>query len=107
MKTVDKSNTIEDYVTRFEMDSFLNQDLLDALEHFQFPIYSHIYMEQDVQHYLYFLVEGQVLCSHYRLDGELAVFAISKPLTVIGEFEIFRQEAIGLSAVERIWSICH
>jgi CRP-like cAMP-binding protein len=76
------------------MTRFLNEDLLDHLQLFHFPIYSHVYMEQDEQHYLYFLVEGQVQCSHYHLNGKQAVFALSKPFAAIGDIEILSDERV-------------
>lgn len=88
MRIASAETTIQHYVDKFGMTRFLNEDLLDHLQLFHFPIYSDIYVEQDEQHYLYFLVEGQVQCSHYHLNGKLAVIAVSKPFTAIGDFEI-------------------
>jgi CRP-like cAMP-binding protein len=88
MRITSAEKTIQDYVAQFGMTRFLNEDLLDHLQLFHFPLYSHIYIEQDEQHYLYFLVEGQVQCSHYHLNGKLAVIALLKPFAAIGDFEI-------------------
>ena len=69
-------------------------NLLRHLQIFHFPAYRHIYIEGNEQHYLYFLVEGQVQCSHYHLNGKLAVFAVSKPFCAIGDFEILSDEPL-------------
>lgn len=94
MRVMSAESRIENYVVQFEMDKFLNEDLLRNLELFQFPIYSHVYVEEDEQHYLYFLVEGQVQCSHYQLNGNLAVFALSNPFSAIGDLEILTSERV-------------
>lgn len=86
--------TIQHYVALFEMAHFLNNDLLRHLHLFRFPAYSHVYTEQDEQHYLYFLVEGEVQCSHYHWSGKLAVIALSKPFTVIGDVEILSEQSV-------------
>lgn len=94
MRSISTTADIQDYVSRFEMDSFLNDDLLKQLQVFHFPAYSTVFIEQDEQHYLYFLVEGQVQCHHYHLNGKLAVFALSNPFTAIGDLEILNKEPV-------------
>lgn len=88
MRITSAEKTIQHYVTQYGMTRFLNENLLDHLQLFHFPVYSHVYLAQDEQHYLYFLVEGEVQCSHYHLNGKLAVFAVSKPFAAIGDIEI-------------------
>ncbi len=88
MRVANAEQTIEHYISKFEMARFLNDDLLAHLRLFHFPPYSHVYVEEDEQHYLYFLVEGQVQCNHYHLNGKLAVIALSKPFAAIGDMEI-------------------
>lgn len=79
---------IQQYVAQYNMDHFLNDDLLSHLKLFRFPAYSNIFFAQDEQHVLYFLVEGQLQCSHYHLNGKLAVIALSTPFAAIGDLEI-------------------
>lgn len=88
MRVKNAEKTIQDYVEQFGMTRFLNENLLDHLHLFHFPAYSSVYIEQDEQHYLYFLVEGQVQCSHYHPSGKLAVIALSEPFAAIGDLEI-------------------
>lgn len=92
LTTID--NPIKHYVAKYALDSVLNDHLLRALQIFQFSIYSHICVEGAEQHYLYFLVEGQVQCSHYHLNGKLAVIALSNPLEAIGDLEIFDERLL-------------
>jgi CRP-like cAMP-binding protein len=86
--------TIREYVDRFEMARFLNADMLRHLQLFCFPAYANVYVEEDEQHYLYFLVEGQVQCSHYHLNGRLAVIALTNPFAAIGDFEILSEARV-------------
>lgn len=88
MRVANAEKTIQRYVAQFGLTRFLNENLLDHLQLFHFPVYSPIYIEQDEQHYLYFLVEGQVQCSHYHPNGKLAVIALSEPFAAIGDLEI-------------------
>ena len=88
MRGVRSETAIQHYVSAFDMASFLNDDLLMSLQHFHFPAYTNIFIEQDEQHFLYFLVEGRVQCSHYHTNGKLAVFALSRPFAAIGDLEI-------------------
>ncbi|MEL6524983.1 MAG: Crp/Fnr family transcriptional regulator, partial [Chloroflexota bacterium] len=81
------------------MASFLNQPLLDALRLFEFAYDSHIYIEETEQDYLYFLVDGQVQCSHYHANGKLAVIAFSEPFTTLGEMEIFADATLKTDVV--------
>ncbi len=94
MRVIRSETTIEQYITRFGMTRFLNDDLLRHLQPFHFPAYSNIYIEQDEQHYFYFLVKGQVQCSHYHLNGKLAVIALSEPFAAIGDMEILSAEPV-------------
>lgn len=94
MTIANAEKTIQHYVDKFEMADFLNDDLLSYLQRFHFPAYSHIYIEQDEQDYLHFLVEGQVQCHHYHPNGRLAVFAIMKPFAAVGDLEILNKERV-------------
>jgi len=86
------AKTLEDYIVQYDMRSFLNDTLLENLKIVQFPIYSTVCVEGAKQHHLYFLVEGQVQCSHYHLNGKLAVIALSNPFESIGDLEILDEE---------------
>ena len=88
MRVLQSDETIQRYVEKYDMASFLNSELLRHLQLFSFQTTANVYREQDQQHYLYFLVEGSVQCSHYHLNGQAAVFALSSPFTVIGDLEI-------------------
>jgi CRP/FNR family transcriptional regulator, putaive post-exponential-phase nitrogen-starvation regulator len=94
MRVMQSDKTIQHYVATFDMTRFLNDDLLHHLQLFHFPAYTNIYNEQDEQHYLYFLVEGTVQCSHYHLNGKLAVVALSSPFAAIGDLEILSEERV-------------
>jgi CRP/FNR family transcriptional regulator, putaive post-exponential-phase nitrogen-starvation regulator len=94
MRVMQSEATIQSYVSRFGMASFLNDDLLRQLELFHFSAYSNVYVEEDEQHYLYFLIEGQVQCNHYHLNGNLAVIALSEPFCAIGDLEILSRERV-------------
>lgn len=99
MRVADAQATIQHYVEKFKMADFLNDDLLAQLQLFQFPIYANIFMEQDEQHYLYFLVEGTLQCSHYHLNGKLVVFALSNPFSAIGDLEILDDELLNSNVI--------
>ena len=94
MRVARSEETIEHYVCRFDMMRFLNEAMLGHLQIFRFPAYTNIYIEQDEQHFLYFLVEGQVQCHHYHLNGKLAVSALSTPFAAIGDLEILSEERV-------------
>jgi len=94
VETQPKEREIEHYVAQFDMERFLNDHLLSRLQRYRFPAYTHIFREEDEQHHLYFLVEGQLQCSHYHLNGKLAVFAVSNPFAAIGDMEILTDEPI-------------
>jgi CRP-like cAMP-binding protein len=94
MRITKSEKTVQYYVDRFEMATFLNDRLLDALRPFHFPAYASIYIEQDEQHFLYFLVEGQVQCNHYHPNGKLAVFAVVTPFAAIGDIEILHNDPV-------------
>ena len=94
MRIMKAEAAIQRYIDQFDMAGFLNKDLIDQLQLFHFPAYSNVYIEQDEQHTLYFLVDGQVQCSHYHLNGKLAVFALCDPFAAIGDVEILSEERI-------------
>ncbi len=94
MYSVRSGEAIDRHIAEFNMADFLNDHLLAHLSLFHFPAFSHVYTEQDEQHYLYFLVRGQVQCSHYHLNGKLAVFALSTPFAAIGDLEILTDERV-------------
>ena len=94
MPRVYSQDAIQHYVSRFEMASFLNEDLLENLQLFHFPAYSNVYIASAEQEFLYFLVEGQVQCNHYHLNGKLAVIAVCEPFLAIGDIEILSDERL-------------
>ena len=94
MRVAQSMDEIRHYVTKFEMASFLNDDLLRRLQLFHFPAYSTVFIEQDEAHYIYFLVKGQVQCYHYHLNGKLAVIAVSEPFSAIGDLEILNEAPV-------------
>ncbi len=94
MRITKPEKPIQHYISTFDMTRFLNDDLLNNLRIFHFPAYSNVYIEEAEQYMLYFLVEGQVQCSHYHLNGKLAVIALSNPFEVIGEIEIFNEDRL-------------
>lgn len=99
MRITSSEQTIQSYVSQFDMASFLNDDLLDHLELFRFPAYTNIMFEQDEPYYLYFLVEGQVQCSHFHPNGKLAVIDLSIPFTAIGDMEILSEERVRANVI--------
>lgn len=99
MRVRQSTHTIEHYVRKYQMDRFLSANLLRHLELFEFPPYTNIYTQQAEQHYFYFLVAGAVHCSHYHTNGKLAVFALSRPFTAIGDVEILSQEPVRSNVV--------
>lgn len=99
MRITEAEETIQGYIPAFGMANFLNEDLLKALQLFHFSAYSNIYIEEDEQHFLYFLIKGQVQCNHYHLNGKLAVFALSKPFCVIGDLEILSEKRLNSNVI--------
>lgn len=94
MRVQHAEEELQHYIVRYNMVNFLNDDLLRHLQLFRFPAYSNIYLEQDEQQVLYFLVEGQVQCSHYHANGKLAVLALTNPFAAIGDVEIFNTTTV-------------
>ena len=74
------------------MERFLNEELLQSLRLFTFPAYTTVLLEHTEPHFLYFLVEGQVQCSHYHMNGKLAVIALSTPFAAIGDVEVLGEK---------------
>ncbi|HRL14457.1 MAG TPA: Crp/Fnr family transcriptional regulator [Aggregatilineales bacterium] len=99
MRIAQSDEIIQKYVAQYEMQRFLNRDLLRSLQLFQFPPMANVYYEQDEQHYLHFLVEGAVQCGHYQLNGRVAVFALSTPFTALGDLEILSDEPVWSSVI--------
>ncbi|MEQ8676009.1 MAG: helix-turn-helix domain-containing protein [Aggregatilineales bacterium] len=99
MHVAHSDKTIQQYVSQFEMARFLNENLLRYLQLFHFRPYTNVYIEEEEQHVLYFLVEGQVQCNHYHLNGKLAVFAVSEPFAAIGDLEILSTETINSNVI--------
>lgn len=90
---------IRRYVEQYDMARFLNRDLLLHLRLFRFPASTNVYREQNTQQYLYFLVDGAVQCSHYQVNGRVAIFALSTPFAAIGDLEILTDEAVWSNVV--------
>lgn len=99
MQAANTNTLIEQYVEHYKMSQFLNDAMLNELRLFEFETYHNVYIAQDEQHYLYFLVEGQVQCSHYHQNGKLAVIALSNPFSAIGDLEIMGKEPVHSNVV--------
>lgn len=94
MRVKDASSIIHSYIQQYKMADFLNEALLSHLELMKFPAYANVYWEEEEQRYFYFLVEGQLQCYHYHLNGKLGVFAVSDPFMAIGDIEILNNEPV-------------
>ena len=92
MKIVNRDETIQRYVSMYDMRRFLNDELLRDLQLFTFPAYATVLLEHTEPPFLYFLVEGQVQCSHYHMNGKLAVIALSTPFCAIGDLEVLSEK---------------
>ena len=99
MQRSQTDQAIRNYVELFQMERFLNAELLQRLQLFTFPAYANVYVERETMKYLYFLVEGQVQCSHYHVNGKLAVIALSEPFTAIGDLEVLSSERVGSNVI--------
>ncbi len=91
--------TIQQYIDRFEMTRFLSGTLIDHLRCFTFEAYSAVLTEQSSAKYLYFLVDGQLQCTHFHANGKAAVLALSEPFTAIGDLEVLTDRPIASSVV--------
>lgn len=90
---------IQQYISMFNISGFLNGELLGKLQLFQFPAYTNIYLEQDEQTFLFFLVKGQVQCTHYNMNGKPAVFALLNPFNAIGDIEIMSKKGMNSNVI--------
>ena len=99
MKIIRSEEAVQQYISMFDMTSFLNNDLLRNLQLFQFPAHTNIYIEQAEQSFLFFLVEGQVQCTHYHMNGKLVVVALLNPFTAIGDLEILSEERMNTNVI--------
>lgn len=99
MRITGSEKVVQKYISMFGMTSFLNDGLQKNLQLFQFPAYTNIYIEEAEQNFLFFLVEGQVQCTHYHMNGKLAVVALLNPFTVIGDLEILREEGMNSNVI--------
>lgn len=91
--------TVERYVRKFDMASFLNSALLESLRPFYYEAYETVIFEQSKIRYLYFLVDGQLRCAHYHPNGTLAVVALNTPLTVMGDVELLSNSSASTAVV--------
>ena len=99
MRVAQAEKTIQHYVEKYDMAAFLNDDMLRHLQLYRFEPYTHVYIEEDEQYNLYFLVEGQLQCNHYHMNGKLAVFALSTPFTAIGDLEILSDQPLNSNVI--------
>lgn len=83
-----RDREVQTYIEKFRMHAFLNDRLLSALRLFRFPRHASIFIAQAQPTFLYFLVKGQLQCTHFHMNGKPAVIALSDPITAIGDLEI-------------------
>ncbi len=99
MRVPNSEKTIQHYISAFNMTSFLNDDLLSSLQLYHFPAHTYIYIEQDKQHFFYFLVKGEMQCNHYHSNGKLSVIALYKPFSGMGAFEILSEDRLKCNVI--------
>ena len=80
--------TIDYYTDKYSLKNILNSVLIENMKMYRFESYKTIFPEQKEIPMFYLLVEGELRCAHYNANGTLAVVAISKPLTALGDVEI-------------------
>lgn len=87
-------NEISRFVAFFRMERFLNGELIRNLGIRRYQPFQTVLSQDDTTEYLHFLVEGQVQCIHYHMNGKIAVLALSEPFTAIGDLEILSDRPI-------------
>ncbi len=94
-----RNREVQSYIEKYEMDAFLNRNLLAALRLFRFPKHASIFIEQAEPTYLYFLVQGQLQCTHFHMNGKPAVIALTEPFAAIGDLEIMNNVPVYSSVI--------
>lgn len=89
----------EDYIKQFRLSDHLNNDLIRCLTMFRFDAQRELFVQDSELMFLYWLVSGSVQVNHIHDNGKLAVLAIVKPLSIIGDLEIFSFETIKRNVV--------
>jgi CRP-like cAMP-binding protein len=89
----------DQYIEQFRLWDHLNGELLQCLKLFRFEPQHELFVQSLEQAFVYWLVSGSAQVNHYHTNGKLSVLAILKPLSIIGDLEIFTFDRIKTNVV--------
>lgn len=81
------------YIDHFHLADHLNPDLLRRLHVFQYPTGTAIFAQSGEQQMLYWLVAGKLQVNILHPNGKYSVLAFLTPLAMVGDLELFGDEA--------------
>ncbi len=104
---MNKNHTIiKELIKVHSLDKSLNHKLLDHLELFSFKKNQEIYSQNEIQNFLYFLVNGRLQVNMYHRNGKVSVLAFLEPVSMIGDLEIFDFEVVKYNVTTITESLC-
>src|SRR3954468_21694621 len=92
-----KSTSLAEYVERFQLADYLNDDLLRCLQLYRLEAERELNLDDPALARLYFLVAGSVYVGYDYLDGTRSTIGVLTPLSLIGELDLFVEPNLRLN----------
>ncbi|MGV8983001.1 cyclic nucleotide-binding domain-containing protein [Clostridium sp.] len=87
MKHINNQTELDNYVEKYNIESFFGIDMKKYMELHLFEKGSHIVKTDEPINYFYFFVEGKVKVYTILKNGKSLLFRLYKPLNIIGDVE--------------------
>ena len=85
MKKIDDTARLSNYIDTFDLQSYMDNDLLAMATLHSFEKEEHLIRTGTPSEYLYFLVEGTVMVYSFSSDTQTICIDYAKPAAPLGE----------------------
>lgn len=91
MIRIDDSALLKKYYEKYELEKIFTEDLFDQLVLMKYRRQENLCEEQEVMHYMMFIVEGRIKVFRTLANGKSLLLNFYEPLSIIGEVELIKE----------------
>ncbi|EKY23290.1 cyclic nucleotide-binding domain-containing protein [Clostridium celatum] len=106
MKKLNNQALLNSYITKYQLNKYLNKNLLESLEIYTFDKNEYICTLNEELNYMYFLVFGKAKVTTLLSNGKSLLICFNNPLSTIGDLELLDNPIADCNVITLEKSIC-
>ena len=106
MKKLNNQALLNFYITKYQLNKYLNKNLLESLEIYTFDKNEYICTLNEELNYMYFLVFGKAKVTTLLSNGKSLLICFNNPLSTIGDLELLDNPIADCNVITLEKSIC-